>query len=132
MVEHLGSRIKHLVENKFKGSKKDFAKAIGLKQETYVFEIFNKKDVSTALVRKVSEALGIPAISILSEDYAENIVMARENKPQPKDKPDESELIKHLKKTIKSQESAINAMEITIGLLQKESAPKMKYEKKSK
>lgn len=131
MVEHIGNRIKHLVENKFNGSKKDFAKAIGLKQETYVFEIFNKKDVSTALIRKISNVLGISAISILSQDYVENIVQAVEDKPQPKDT-GESELIKVLRKTIKSQETAINAMEITIGLLQKESAPKMKYEKKMK
>lgn len=69
MVEHLGKRIKHLVDNKFK-TKKEFAKAIGLKQETYVFEIFNKEDINTALLRKISKVLDVSVIEILSENLS--------------------------------------------------------------
>lgn len=67
MDMHLGNRVKYLVENNYKGSKKDFAKDIGLKQDTYLFEIFKKEDLNTDVLKKVATVLKISLSSVFAE-----------------------------------------------------------------
>lgn len=71
MVEHIGNRVKYLVENNFKGTKKEFAKAIGLKQETYLFEIFNKEDLGTDLLKRMAIVLNLRLADFLAESSGE-------------------------------------------------------------
>ncbi len=125
MVKHLGSRIKSLVDNNYKGTKKEFAEAIGFEQPNNLFKMFLKEDLNTSLLRKVSEVLGISILDIISENEIASILA------EPKeDYGKQPEIIKTLKKTIKAQEIAIEAMQVTINILQKPDAPKMTYIKK--
>ena len=67
MIEHVGRRVKHLVENNYKGNNIAFSKAIGLEAPNHLYKIFKQEDISTSVLRKISSVLKIPIAEILSE-----------------------------------------------------------------
>jgi hypothetical protein len=74
MSIHLGSRAKMLVDNHWKGSKKDFSIAVGLKQATYLFKVFKKEDIGTDVLKRMASVLNIDFISFFTESYPNNTV----------------------------------------------------------
>ena len=67
MIEHVGRRVKHLVDNKYNGNNIEFSKAIGLEAPNHLYKIFKQEDISTSILRKISGVLKIPVSEILSE-----------------------------------------------------------------
>lgn len=70
MSVHVGNRIKYLVEKNYKGTKKEFSEAIGLKQYPNLFRIFDKENVSSKVLNKIAEVLNIPVTEFLKEDLS--------------------------------------------------------------
>jgi hypothetical protein len=78
MSVHVGNRVKYLVEKKYKGTKKEFSAAIGLKNENYVFQLFHKENLSTKLLSKIGKVLNME----ITEIVAENMLQVNEPESQ--------------------------------------------------
>ncbi len=123
MDVHFGIRAKSLVENYYKGSKKEFAEALKLKHPKYLFEIFKKEDLGTDILKKMSKILNIR----LSEFFVNTNEISIVEEPKNAYGKKESEILKTLRQTVKAQEETITSQKITIEVLQKVAGPQMEY-----
>jgi hypothetical protein len=69
MSVHIGNRAKSLVEKYYDGNKKEFAKAIELKNENYLFQLFNKEDLSTDLLKRMASVMKISLSTFVDEEF---------------------------------------------------------------
>jgi hypothetical protein len=108
MAEHVGDKVKWLIENKFNGDKKEFAKALGLKEYNYLFKILRKETISIPMLKRIGKVLNMEVIDLLKEGVNDTLPVKRShiqevNEPQTQYTV-ESELVKGLRERVKDLE----------------------------
>jgi hypothetical protein len=71
MSVHVGARVKQLVENNYRGTKKQFAADIGLKNHTYLHKLFLKDNLSTAMLKRIATILNVEVIDIIKDNFSQ-------------------------------------------------------------
>ena len=70
MAIHQGERLKRLVEKHYKGNNYEFSKAIGIKNDTYLYKVYRKESLSAAMIKKVCEVLLIAPAELYKDELS--------------------------------------------------------------
>ncbi|OFY87877.1 MAG: hypothetical protein A3F72_03120 [Bacteroidetes bacterium RIFCSPLOWO2_12_FULL_35_15] len=101
---------------------KDILPEIGMTEAGYYAAIRNDS-MKVITLQKIAKALSVSICQFFTEND--------NNLTEPKaDSGNDTEIVKTLKRTIKAQEIAMEAMQVTINMLQKEEARQITYSKK--